>query len=112
MGGTPTTIEKYPYMVTILGDGKYCGGTIIHPFWVLTAYHCPYQGDVWYGRTSVAIADSQMSVKIARRMRAKAGQRSPGWAVKIPELGVLLVKELGGVFVSNNNLTAQERDSI
>ncbi|XP_071637768.1 trypsin-7-like isoform X1 [Temnothorax longispinosus] len=43
IGGTPTTISKHPYQVSIYYDGKLaCGGSIISRQWILTAAHCVY----------------------------------------------------------------------
>ncbi|KAL7287407.1 hypothetical protein TKK_0018522 [Trichogramma kaykai] len=41
IGGTQTTIDKYPYQVSLRRSGDhYCGGAIISPWHVLTAAHC------------------------------------------------------------------------
>src|SRR5688500_12911197 len=47
VGGTPTTKDKYPWMVALttagnsdLFDAQFCGGALIHPYWVVTAAHC------------------------------------------------------------------------
>ncbi|XP_031836638.1 trypsin-4-like [Nomia melanderi] len=43
IGGSSTTINQYPYQVSIHFNGKLiCGGSIISPDWVLTAAHCVY----------------------------------------------------------------------
>ena len=47
IGGSETTTEQWPWMVALVlrsspssYDGQFCGGSLIHPRWVLTAGHC------------------------------------------------------------------------
>ncbi|XP_048511334.1 trypsin 3A1-like [Athalia rosae] len=41
VGGTSTTIEQYPYQISLQREGGHiCGGSIITDSWILTAGHC------------------------------------------------------------------------
>lgn len=41
VGGSLTTIDQYPYQVSLRSSGTHiCGGSIISADWVLTAAHC------------------------------------------------------------------------
>ena len=67
VGGNPTDNSKYPWQAQIFietGEGtSFCGGTLIHPFIVITAAHCLidetgefkeiFEVEVWLGRTQI-----------------------------------------------------------
>lgn len=62
VNGTDTSIEYYPFMVSIRFSSNYhaCGGTIIAPNWILTAAHCIQSLDsalysVQYGVSAISI---------------------------------------------------------
>jgi len=45
VGGVETGVNAYPWMtaiVTAVGEGQFCGGTLIASQWVLTAAHCMF----------------------------------------------------------------------
>ncbi|GLV45268.1 gammaTrypsin [Carabus blaptoides fortunei] len=45
VGGEPTTIDKYPYQLSVrTGDFHFCGASIIGPNHALTAAHCVPDG--------------------------------------------------------------------
>jgi secreted trypsin-like serine protease len=53
IGGAPSTPGEWPWQVALIGgaatgpnfwDDQFCGGSLIHPQWVLTAAHCITDG--------------------------------------------------------------------
>ena len=40
MNGSTVANGAYPWFVTVLSGSELCGGTLIHPRWVITAAHC------------------------------------------------------------------------
>ncbi len=40
VNGTEANATNYPWFVTVMSDGGQCGGSLIHPRWVLSAAHC------------------------------------------------------------------------
>ncbi|QJE97408.1 S1 family serine peptidase [Luteolibacter luteus] len=49
VGGNPASEGEYPWMAALVQaevpdnyDGQFCGGTLIHPSWILTAGHCVF----------------------------------------------------------------------
>ncbi|KAM4650412.1 transmembrane protease serine 4-like [Discoglossus pictus] len=58
IGGSPTTIEKWPWQASMQYMGQHvCGGSIITRYWVLTAAHCisPLQKQVDRWRVQVGV---------------------------------------------------------
>ncbi|XP_033642596.1 trypsin alpha-3-like [Asterias rubens] len=53
VGGDESPPDSRPYQVSVLqsndGEDQVCGGTLVHPEWVVTACHCSVQLDVWVG---------------------------------------------------------------
>ncbi|KAM4650411.1 transmembrane protease serine 4-like isoform 2-T3 [Discoglossus pictus] len=59
IGGSPTTIEKWPWQASMQYMGQHvCGGSIITPYWILTAAHCmpPLQKQVDRWRVQVGVS--------------------------------------------------------
>ncbi len=44
VNGTATTTAAYPWLVTVRSGAYQCGGSLIHPTWVMTAAHCFEKG--------------------------------------------------------------------
>ncbi|MFT5126598.1 MAG: hypothetical protein ACI8W8_000193 [Rhodothermales bacterium] len=71
VGGNEATPGDYPWMTALIrssassaASGQFCGGTLIHPFWVLSAAHCleftnPSEIDVVIGAHSLSGDDGE-----------------------------------------------------
>ncbi len=45
VGGTDATIQQFPWQVSLRRFGShFCGGSIVHPEWIVTAAHCVEDG--------------------------------------------------------------------
>jgi len=76
IGGQEVEANVYPWMVGLIENDKkdvfwaqYCGGTLIHPEWVLTAAHCTYE----FGRQMTA--DEIDILAGQHELRASNGER-------------------------------------
>ena len=55
IGGQPVTPGQYPWLVAVVDhgeprpyEGQFCGGTVVAPNWVMTAWHCVIDAlDIW-----------------------------------------------------------------
>lgn len=85
IGGIRANPGDWPWMVALIKadkvpfDGQYCGGTLVHPYWVLTAAHCTedkqgvvYQPEeifVVVGRTKLSEIEKGETLQVAEIIR-------------------------------------------
>ena len=77
IGGNPAATGEYPWMAALVEadeesnfDGQFCGATLIHPYWILTAGHCvvgsrPEEIDVVLGATNLTSGSGTQRIEVA-----------------------------------------------
>jgi len=71
VNGTETNAANYPWFATVHSDGGQCGGSLIHPRWVLSAAHCfepgqsPFTVEVVVGRQKLSEPATGQSIVAA-----------------------------------------------
>jgi hypothetical protein len=68
VGGSPTTIDRWPWQVAILSEGRRCGGTLVAPTIVVSAAHC-----FWNVPIEAGFNDPSSFLAITGRTRLSSG---------------------------------------
>ncbi len=84
IGGERTSGADYPWMAALVRrdqpsnfNGQFCGGTVIHPFWVLTAAHCVE--DTVAAEVDVVLDTKDLDSGSFRRIPVMAIVQHPGY---------------------------------
>jgi len=96
VGGTEAGIGEFPWQVSLRnflsGISHFCGGSIIHPSWILTAAHCldgltPIQYEVVAGQHNIHLPDIHEELR-----RVDKGFLHPNYTWSDKEFDIALVK--------------------
>lgn len=60
VNGTEANAANYPWFATVYSDGGQCGGSLIHPRWILSAAHC-FEPDQSPSTVEVVIGRQKLS---------------------------------------------------
>ncbi|XP_023335887.1 anionic trypsin-2 isoform X2 [Eurytemora carolleeae] len=96
VGGEEAEVGEFPWQVSLRnflsGISHFCGGTIIHPSWILTAAHCldgltPIQYEVVAGQHNIHLPDIHEEIR-----RIDLGIMHPNYTWNDKEFDIGLVK--------------------
>lgn len=101
IGGDEVEAGAYPWAVALIENDKddifwaqYCGGTLIHPFWVLTAAHCTYSGGKAMVVSDIDVLAGQHELRGTNGERIAVEQiiRHPNYNRKNGDFDLALIK--------------------
>jgi hypothetical protein len=101
VGGEDAVLDAWPWMVALVDaatpnarDGQFCGGSLIHAEWVLTAAHCTYRNGLPLppAQIDVVIGRHQLSSNEGRRVAVDQLIRHPNHSLVTRDYDVALLQ--------------------